>query len=290
MKHRPDHYNWIIEQFNRIGITPIIIAGQAVNLWSSLYREWDTRHNPTRPRIDDLLPLTSSDMEFLDTGIVHVLETFTGVVDVSKTVPFQHTASPDLATIHLERNKETFKIQVMVQVLGATNEEIIRNALPAKINDGDQSVTVKVIDPITLLKCKIQNLLTLDQKTPTVRHDERHVKLSTCCIRAFIAQTATNEKDEKATRHALNLIEAVRELTKTKAAKQVAKEHGIVWSNCIPLDIIEKLSEKDPKWQNFLRTYSDDEPGDQGAQGSSMTVAEAKRTILRKNDKDVRRR
>ena len=289
MQHRPEQYDWIIVQFNKQGIVPVVVAGQAVNLWSTIHREWDAKHNPTSPKIDDLPPLTSGDMEFLDTGIIRALETLPGVVDVERTTPFQPAHSPDLATVHLKRNGETFKVQVMVQVLGATREEILQKALTVEVGTGDQTTKVRVADPITLLQCKIQNLIQLDQENPP-RNDLRHTKLLVCCVRALIGKTATNEKDEKATRHALNLIEAVRALTKTRAAKQVAKEHGIVWSNCIPLDIIKKLSEKDSKWQNFLRTYSDDEPGDQGAQGGSMTVAEAKRTILRKNDKDVRRR
>ena len=106
MKRRPEQYDWILIQFNEKGIVPVIVAGQAVNIWSSIHQDWDTRYNPTSPKISDLLPLTSADMELLDTGIVRTLEKFSGVVDVEKTVQFQHKQSPDIATIHLALNGE----------------------------------------------------------------------------------------------------------------------------------------------------------------------------------------
>jgi hypothetical protein len=255
MKRRPEQYDWILIQFNEKGIVPVIVAGQAVNIWSSIHQDWDTRYNPTSPKISDLLPLTSADMELLDTGIVRTLEKFSGVVDVEKTVPFQHTHSPDIATIHLELNGEIFKIQVMVQVLGASKEEILRKALTVEVGAGDRAIKVRVADPITLLKCKIQNLITLDQKKPTPRQDLKHTKLLVCCIRALIGKTATDKEDEKSTRHALNLIQAVRDVTKSKAAKQIEKQYGIDWGSCIPLDLIQTLADKSTTWRRFLDKY-----------------------------------
>jgi len=147
MKHRPEQYDWVLVQFNEKGIVPVIVAGQAVNIWSSIHQDWDAKHNPTSPKISDLLPLTSGDMELLDTGVIRTLEKFSGVVDVQKTAPFQHTHSPDIATIHLEQGGEIFKIQVMVQILGASKEEILRKALVVEVGTAGRTTKVRVADP-----------------------------------------------------------------------------------------------------------------------------------------------
>ena len=143
----------------------------------------------------------------------------------------------------------------MVQVLGASKEEILRKALTVEVGAGDRAIKVRVADPVTLLKCKIENLITLDQKKPTPRQDLKHTKLLVCCTRALIGKTATDKEDEKSTRHALNLIQAVRDVTKSKAAKQIEKQYGIDWGSCIPLDLIQTLTDKSTPWRRFLDKY-----------------------------------
>ena len=84
----PEEFDWILVQFNRHDIEPIIIAGQAVNIWGKTFREWDAAHNPYSPKINDLLPLTSNDMELLEIQGISALEAFKGVVGRDKTDPF----------------------------------------------------------------------------------------------------------------------------------------------------------------------------------------------------------
>ncbi len=58
MNLAPEQYDWILARINQVGIRPIIVAGQAVNMWGTVYREWDAQHNLHSPKIAYLLPLT----------------------------------------------------------------------------------------------------------------------------------------------------------------------------------------------------------------------------------------
>ena len=119
----PEEFDWILAQFNRHDIEPVIIAGQAVNIWGKTFREWDTANNPTTPKINDLLPLTSNDMELLEIQGISTLEKFKGVVGRDKTDPFAKAASPDTATYHLKNKTGLFKVQVLAWLPGASREE-----------------------------------------------------------------------------------------------------------------------------------------------------------------------
>jgi hypothetical protein len=248
-KHDPEDFDWIFLQFNQRGIAPVVVAGQAVNIWGKVFREWDRAHNPETPKIDDLLPLTSEDLEILATGVIKHLDQFKGVKSVSKTDPFGKAASPDAATYYLQDKKKLFKVQVLSWVNGVDNTEIQKRALPIRI--GSEQAEILLPDPITLLRCKIANLVTVDQNDPP-RQDLKHVRILICCIRAFIAQTI--EQDVKS-RQALKLIQRLRSVVRSKYASRVKKEYGLNWAHCLPLDMIEALAPKQLPWSNFLKTF-----------------------------------
>lgn len=248
-KHEPEDFDWIFLQFNQRGIAPIVVAGQAVNIWGKVFREWDRAHNPESPKIDDLLPLTSEDLEILATGVIEHLDRFQGVKSVSKTDPFGKVAAPDAATYYLQDKKAVFKVQVLAWVNGVDNTEIQKRALPIRI--GSEQAEIRLPDPITLLQCKIANLVTVDQNNPP-RQDLKHVRILICCIRAFIAQTI---QQEGKSRQGLKLIQRLRDVIRSKYASRVKKEYALDWAQCLPLDIIEALAPKQAVWRNFLKTF-----------------------------------
>jgi hypothetical protein len=42
----PEAYAHLLQELNQKGITPIIVGGQAVNIWASFYVAWDAANNP----------------------------------------------------------------------------------------------------------------------------------------------------------------------------------------------------------------------------------------------------
>ncbi len=245
--HPPEDFDWILSQYNNDDIEPIIIAGQAVNIWGKTFREWDAKYNPTHPRIEDLLPLTSNDMELLEFRGVSAIGKFKGVVGSEKTAPFAKAASPDTATYHLESKAGLFKVQILAWLPGASREQILKHLVPIKL--GIRKALVRVPDPVVLLSCKIANLSTLKQTNPK-RHDHKHVQILMCCVRATIGQGIQNGT---ATHNILKVIKRFNRIAQSREARKVTKEYGLDWSRCIPLDLIIQQAETDTVWRNFLR-------------------------------------
>lgn len=246
-KRPPEDFDWILLQFNKKKLTPTIVAGQAVNIWGKAFREWDAKFNPYSPKIDDLLPLSSDDLEILETTDVKAISKFKGVRFVDKAKPSSRVRSADAATLWFENEKGRLKVQVMSWVIGADNEEIERRSIPVRL--GDSQVEVKVPDPIVLLKCKIANLVRLNQDDPP-RQDLKHIKILICCVHAFIGHFVQSESDP---RPALKLINRLRRLARTHYAKQVGEKYHLDWDRCIPMEVIRQLAKDSPKWERFLR-------------------------------------
>jgi hypothetical protein len=131
--HPPEDFDWILVQFNQADIQPIIVAGQAVNIWGKTFREWDAKFNPGKPKINDLLPLTSDDMELLEFKGVSALGKFESVVGSEKTDPFAKAASPDSATYHLKNKDGTLKVQILAWLPGATREQLTKYSVSIKL-------------------------------------------------------------------------------------------------------------------------------------------------------------
>lgn len=245
--HLPEDFDWILVQFNQVDIRPIIVAGQAVNIWGKTFRPWDAKFNPTKPRIEDLLPLTSDDLELLEFKGVSALGKFKGVVDSDKSAPFAKAASPDSATYHLKNAAGVFKVQILTWLPGASREMLTKYSVPIKL--GANKALVRVPDPVILLSCKIANLATLSQTNP-VRNDHKHVQILMCCIRALIG---TRIQKETPPHDVLKIIARFNKTIATKDARKVTKKYQLDWESCLPLDLIDEAAKTDKVWQNYCK-------------------------------------
>lgn len=248
-KRAPEEFDWILVQFNAAGVTPVVVAGQAVNIWGKVLRDWNREHFPHKPKIDDLIPLTSEDMEILRTTGTSAVDQFTGVIGKPDAVdPFAKAAGPDYKTIYLRNAEGSFKIQVLAWVNGLDNKEIEKRTVLLDL--GQRKATVLVPDPIVLLTGKIANLHRLDQKH---RQDFKHVQILINCVHAVIGQTA---QAPDGTRNALNLIKRFQELARSKYARDVQKKYSIDWNHCIPIEVIRVESATKPELKNFLDHFT----------------------------------
>jgi hypothetical protein len=243
----PEDFDWILVQFNRLDIEPVIIAGQAVNIWGKTFREWDAANNPCSPKINDLLPLTSNDMELLEIRGISALDAFNGVVGRDKTKLFAKAAAPDTATYHLKGKSGLFKVQILAWLPGASREEIFKRLIPIRL--GRHKAHVKVPDPVVMLSCKIANLATLNHTNPA-RNDYKHVLVLMCCLRALIGSQI---QKGTLTRDVLKIIKRFDGVIKTRDAKKITKVHSLKWDNCIPFDLIEQAAQSDTAWKSFLK-------------------------------------
>lgn len=240
----PEEYDWILLQFNAVGVTPVVVAGQAVNIWGKTFLEWNRLHFPYQPKIADLLPLTSEDMEILSTVGTSKIDKFSGVIGrPHRTDPFAKAAGPDTKTVYLESPNGQFKVQVLAWVNGLDQKEIHRRAVPVSL--GKEKAQVLVPDPLALLEGKIANCCTLDQ---THRHDFKHVQILIGCIHALIAQ------DIQEARGTLNRLRRLKRISGSKYGRQMKKQYSVNWSHCIPQCVVDQAKAKGKQSLELNRT------------------------------------
>jgi hypothetical protein len=247
-QHPPEHYLRIISYLNRDGIIPEIVAGQAVNIWASLYADWDSRHSPLEPKLTSFQPYVSGDLELM-TSVSASLERAQGFVSAERRDPFGKVWAPDRVTIYLDDAEHgRLKIQVMNALVGLSLEEIATRMLTLELQPGAK---VKVLDPIALLKAKAGNLVEIDQ---TGRQDFRHLQMLIRCVRAFVG---VRLQEGVAFRDILKLINRVADFSRTSNAQHVGHELGISWEDCLPLDIIKvkAATESDAALTRFISEF-----------------------------------
>ena len=98
--------------------------------------------------------------------------------------------------------------------------------------------TIRVLDPISLLACKLELVASVPQEK---RHDVAHLKILLPCVRAFLDEFLQQvERGEIPARHWLGAANQVLKLTTDKRAQKIASKHQINWPEILPLTAIAK--------------------------------------------------
>ena len=133
-------------------------------------------------------------------------------------------------------------IEVVRRVPGVTGSV---DALAVQAEWGGK--TIRVIDPISLLACKLELVATVPQEK---RRDAIHLKILLPCVRAFLGEFLQQvERGEIPARHWLGAANRVLKLTTTNRARKIASQHHIPWAEILPLTAIAKS--RDPKIRRF---------------------------------------
>jgi hypothetical protein len=139
---------------------PLIVGGQAVNLWALAFLN-------SEPELERFQPFTSKDCD--------VVASKNWIYQIAEKYGLEaHTvragqASPAVGFIVIPlAKKETTEVQVLRAVAGLSNKELRESTSRVDFN----GKVYRVIDPIALLKAKLNNVRYFDQKD---RNDIQHV-------------------------------------------------------------------------------------------------------------------
>ncbi|MEM9298198.1 MAG: hypothetical protein AAGA64_07385 [Bacteroidota bacterium] len=243
--YSPEDYFDIINELNGNGVIPILVAGQAVNLWAKRFIQWDTQNGKLSPKLTTFAPFTSDDMDILRGD---KLENYLSLQSLrSKEIPepFGKAFSPDLATLWFEDSqKRKLKIQIMGSVLGL--DYFSANPPLIAMKDQKRGISLKVLDPISLLQCKTANLFEIPNKRDK---DYKHLQILIRCIPAYIDEAY---KASKNARGILKLINRIEDYSDSKYAKKLAINHKIDWSCLLPWEQLEQAAKSSESIANFL--------------------------------------
>jgi hypothetical protein len=98
--------------------------------------------------------------------------------------------------------------------------------------------TIRVLDPISLLACKLELVASVSQEK---RQDAAHLKILVSCVRAFLNEFLQRvEGGEIPAKHWLGAANHVLKLTADHRARKIASKHAIHWPEILPLTAIAK--------------------------------------------------
>jgi hypothetical protein len=201
----------------------VLIGGQAVNYWAEHYL-------PADPQLEKLRPFTSEDIDFK--GGHADVQRIARQLELNPSYPpkVQLTALSGFIAFQIGDLKSA--IEIVRRIPG------ISDAHTPAIQAEWDGQTIRVLDPISLLACKLELAATVSQEK---RQDVAHLKILLPCVRAFLGELLQQvELGQLPAKDWLKVTNQVLKLTTDKRAKKIASKHQINWPEILPLTAIAK--------------------------------------------------
>jgi len=199
----------------------VLIGGQAVNYWAEHYL-------PADPQLEKLRPFTSEDIDFK--GGHADVQRIARQLELAPGYPpkVQMTALAGFIPFQIGDLKSA--IEVVRRIPGISDAHT-----PAIQADWD-GITIRVLDPISLLACKLELAATVSQKK---RQDVVHLKMLLPCVRAFLGEILQQvDLGKLPAKEWLKVANQVLKLTTDHRARKIADKHQINWPEILPLSAI----------------------------------------------------
>ena len=219
----PEAFNEIFAASER----PIVLGGQAVNIWAEIYV----------PRLSALLkytPFVSTDADIFGTPALGV--------SVAKqcgwAVATNHEPrNPISAILTKETEAGQLRVDVLRSILGVSAAEIEDAADAYELSPGK---IFRLPAPPLLLKAKIANLRQLDNKRGdgSPRNDLKHVSMLILICAHYIHHIAEAAKAGAAReRDLIDTLHNIHTIIHSAPAVEVARKYHLDFSEALPLDL-----------------------------------------------------
>jgi len=204
--------------------SPVIVGGQAVELYGEKYAL-------TTPELRPFLPCLTEDLDLLGSRtFVRKLGQATGC-RTQVTDPFAKTDSPLSGTVYLPKGHA--HVLFALRHARLPLRDIRQSALQVEY----EGRIFRVIHPLLLLKEKIHLTVCLNQ---TGRNDAAHLKILIPCLRVYLAdKIVAAGSDARKGRECVTLLKAVLAVMQSKEAGTAAQCHGCQWNRLLPLDALQ---------------------------------------------------
>ena len=202
----------------------VLIGGQAVNYWAEHYLSAD-------PQLEKLRPFTSEDIDFKggSADVRHIARQ----LELAPGYPPKVQMTALAGTIPFQIGDLKSDIEMVRRIPGISGSADAL-AIQAEWN----GKTIRVLDPISLLACKLELVASVPQEK---RRDVAHLKILLPCVRAFLSEFLQQvELGEVPARHWLKAANQVLKLTTNHRARKIAGKHQINWPEILPLTAIAK--------------------------------------------------
>jgi hypothetical protein len=219
-------FSEVLQVRDAAGQPYILIGGQAVNYWAE-------RYLATEPQLAPLQPFTSEDIDFK--GRSEDVQRIAQQLKLTPAYPPKVAMTALAGTIPFRIGDLKSNIEIVRRIPGVSGSV---DAIEAQWKDK----IIRVLDPISLLACKLELVATVPQKN---RRDVEHLKILLPCVRAFLGEVLQQvEQGQIPARHWLVTANQVLKLTTDRRANRIASKHQINWREILPLAAIAKSQDK----------------------------------------------
>ena len=214
-----EQFGEVLRARNPAGKPYVIIGGQAANYWA-------TRYLPEEAGLSAWLPFTSKDIDFRgNRGDVLRM-----ALQLGRPAVFPHgkmmTAFAGGVVWSIGENRS--RVEFVRHVPGAMAAEVEKLA----VEHDYLGQPVRVIDPISLLACKLVLALTVDQSQ---RRDTDHARILLLCVRSFLRETLRDvEAGKLPARGWLGAIERLLKIAASKTGGRAAAKLKFQWPEVLP--------------------------------------------------------
>lgn len=228
-------FEWVLCQ----APLPLLVGGQAVNLWAMVYaRESEI--------LAELEPFLSRDCDLY--GDTDTLLQLARTTQWKMTVSPKGQASPVVGFLTgRDTQGRDLTVEVLYTVKGLEPKDLVRETI-VKLDDKPY----RTLSPVTLLKAKLANFIEIAQQGPEeTRNDLKHLKILIPCIAGYLGEAHERTKRELLTeRGMVNLLEETLELVTGNYAHRISQSEHLDFLQSFPQGLeVSPL----PKVQNFWR-------------------------------------
>ena len=218
-------FSEIFQIRNAEGLPYVLIGGQAVNYWAE-------RYLAKEPELRKHMPFTSNDIDFR--GNRDDVRHIAGQLERKAVFPDMVSMTALAGVIPFQIGKLPSNIEVVRVIPGVSITSVDALAVGAELS-GQQ---IRVLDPISLLLCKVKLALTVSQKD---RQDVEHLKILFYCVRGFLRDALPEvEHGNAPVKGWLGAVNKLAKLVKSAQGRKAAKKYEIRWSEILPLTEIAK--------------------------------------------------
>lgn len=205
---------------NPDGLPYVLIGGQAVNYWAE-------RYLAAEPELRKHFPFASEDIDFR--GNRDDVQHIAGQLKQVPVFPHRIALTALAGAIPFSIGDVRSNIEVVRNVPGVSTGLVDALAIQAEW----AGKKIRVLDPISLLICKVELALTVAQEK---RQDVEHLKILQFCVRGFLRELlCAVESGDIPAKGWLGAVNKLTKLTRSTHGRKAAKKFGVNWSHLLPL-------------------------------------------------------
>jgi hypothetical protein len=178
------------------------------------------------------LPFTSGDIDFR--GNRDDVRHIAGQLELPPVFPDKVSMTALAGAIPFRIGKQPSNIEIVRLIPGVSVTAV--DALAIEATFGGQQI--RVLDPISLLSCKVNLALTVSQEN---RQDVEHLQILLFCVRGFLRELLdAAERGKLPVKGWLGAVNKLSKLVKSTHGRKASEKFGIRWPEILPLQEIAK--------------------------------------------------